>query len=85
MSQYNLDGTEVYNQDGQTVADIVEISGEITNALLEIFPNMTVRVKASGKEGRVVAIGKKGMVQLDIEDLDLFGRTVYHISELEVE
>ena len=82
--EHDLEGTEIYNQDGQTVADIVEIPGKITNTLLEIFPNMTVKVKATGKKGRIVTVGKKGMVLLDFMDLGLFDRTVYHISELEI-
>jgi hypothetical protein len=84
MNQYNLGGTEIYNKDGQTVADIAETPAEVTNKLLDIKPGITVlRVKATGKEGRVVTVGRKGMVLLDINDLGLFSRTVFHISELE--
>lgn len=82
--QYNLDGTEIYNQDGQTVADIVESPMETTHKLLNIQEGDTARVKETGKEGRVLTVGRRGMVLLDFEDLDLFDRTVFHISELEV-
>lgn len=83
--QYNLDGTEIYNKDGQTVADIVETPTEVTHKLLAIKHGITVlRVTATGKTGRAIAVGNKGMVLLDIPDLKAFDRTVFHISELEV-
>lgn len=82
--QYNLDGTEIYSKNGQTVADIAESPMEITHKLLDIHEGDTAIVTATGKEGTVITVSKTGMVLLDISDLKAFDRTAYHISELEV-
>jgi len=43
-----------------------------------------VKVRGTNLKGKVISIGKKGMVLLNIKDMKLFTRTVYAESELEI-